>query len=522
MNIFLVVLATIAIVATIAIARRRARGLEARMAETERAAKAEALRLMRLFADRRLVLERQHREMRAFLDHVGQGFLVVEPTGAIGPERSAIVREWFGDLSKTPTFDMLVQRLDPELAPWFELGWEALFDDFLPFDIVIDQLPKRLRHGARSFDLAYRPMTGGGAGPVSVLVVITDVTLELEKRAADAARSDTMTSLQQALRDPVAYVAFLEEAEKLLAFLAGDADAREVGRAIHTLKGSAGLAGLGSMGALCHTLEARLLEQNRRPSGAEIDELERRFRESTATVRALLATTRSDAITVSRAEHEELLDAVLAGMPRAGLAHRIERLALEPLGRRLDHVCEQVRVLARQQGKEVAVRHVSNGVRFEAHRWAGFWSSFAHVVRNAVDHGIASPAARIANGKLACGVIAFEGRIEDDCFVLRANDDGNGIDWEHVRGIAEERGLPATTQAQLEEALFADGLSTRSNVTDISGRGVGLAAVRAETHRLGGRVSVEARSGRGTTLQFVFPVSALGEAYATEPQRAAA
>jgi two-component system chemotaxis sensor kinase CheA len=83
-------------------------------------------------------------------------------------------------------------------------------------------------------------------------------------------------------------------------------------------------------------------------------------------------------------------------------------------------------------------------------------------------------------------------------------DDGRGIDWSKVEARAAEKGLPHATHAQLVEAIFADGVSTKDRASQISGRGVGLAALRAATLTLGGHIEVESEAGRGTCLLFRF------------------
>ena len=355
----------------------------------------------------------------------------------------------------------------------------------------------------------------------SVLVVITDVTVEVEKEQAETLRHETLSSLQHALTDPSAFVDFMDEAETIFALLRCGTNLVEIQRALHTLKGTTALCGLASVSAHCHRLESRLLEQGCRPPADEVSELARRFATATSPIRSVLGALRNDKVVISHEEHRELLDAVHDGTSRFELSQRLRMLTLEPLARRLEHACEQASALARRQGKLLDVRLASNGVRFERHRWARFWSSFVHVIRNAVDHGIDSAEVRLANAKPPGGVLAFDGRVEDGAFVLRVSDDGNGVDWERLRRVAAARGLPCATQGQLEEALFSDGVSTRTDVTDISGRGVGLAAVKAETLRLGGRISLESRRGVGTTLRFVFPVHVLADVYATRTLSAA-
>lgn len=89
--------------------------------------------------------------------------------------------------------------------------------------------------------------------------------------------------------------------------------------------------------------------------------------------------------------------------------------------------------------------------------------------------------------------------------VVEVSDDGRGIDWTRLAEKAKAFGLPTDTRADLAAALFSDGTSTRDSVTETSGRGVGMSALKAACEALGGAISVESIPGKGTTLRFQFP-----------------
>lgn len=138
-----------------------------------------------------------------------------------------------------------------------------------------------------------------------------------------------------------------------------------------------------------------------------------------------------------------------------------------------------------------------------------------HILRNALDHGIEKPAQREAAGKPAMATIRLEAARQGDRVVVEVGDDGRGIDAATVRRIARERGLvddaslAAMDEAQVVDLIFAPGFSTADTVTNLSGRGVGMNAVRAAVERLGGAVEVRTRPGRGTAVSLTLPFSIL-------------
>jgi two-component system chemotaxis sensor kinase CheA len=145
-------------------------------------------------------------------------------------------------------------------------------------------------------------------------------------------------------------------------------------------------------------------------------------------------------------------------------------------------------------------------LRVPADAFAEFWAVLAHVVRNAVDHGFETAEERAAAGKSPKNRVRLRAfALDERGFVLSLSDDGRGIDWEKVARKAVAAGLPSATQADLEQALYADTISTRDQVSETSGRGVGLGAVRAAVTALGGSIEIESDLGRGTTFRFTLP-----------------
>jgi len=150
----------------------------------------------------------------------------------------------------------------------------------------------------------------------------------------------------------------------------------------------------------------------------------------------------------------------------------------------------------------------ADDLRFDRRRWAPFWSAFIHVLRNAIDHGIEPPDEREALGKPRAGRLALRAGHAGDQVVIEIGDDGRGIDWKAVSARAQDLGRPADSEEQLRDALFSGGISTREAVSEISGRGAGMAACKAACDALGGRIQVATQIGQGTTFRFIFPVGA--------------
>jgi two-component system chemotaxis sensor kinase CheA len=140
-------------------------------------------------------------------------------------------------------------------------------------------------------------------------------------------------------------------------------------------------------------------------------------------------------------------------------------------------------------------------------------------VRNAVDHGLEDSDSRVKAGKPPAGRIAFGARRRDGQLTFWIEDDGRGIDWNAVKVRAAALGRAHDTRAALVEALFVDGVSTRDKVNAVSGRGVGLAALRQAVRALNGVIDVESAAGKGTVLRFTFDENLATHVVPPEPRR---
>jgi len=147
-------------------------------------------------------------------------------------------------------------------------------------------------------------------------------------------------------------------------------------------------------------------------------------------------------------------------------------------------------------------------LRAERAEWQALWIEIPHLLRNAVDHGLERPDQRLARGKPVEATVWLRARSSPEGMVVEVEDQGSGIDWERIEKRARELGLvrgDAVTTAALTETLFSQGISTADGVSETSGRGIGLSAVREAVTRRGGRITVESRRGRGTKFSLVWP-----------------
>lgn len=453
----------------------------------------------------------RNRDMRRVLDNVEDGFVTVDAAGVMSEERSKVLETWFGPVPAGATFFDFVEGIaGDKVGAWLRLSWDSLNDGFLPIAVATEQFPKRFERGGRFYALDYRPIVDGEVLK-AVLVVIRDVTERVERERAEQMQRETMVIFKHVLSDRVGFEQFVEDAAGLVdAVEHGDAlDELTLRRHVHTLKGNASIFGLDSVARYCHELESRMAEDEARPTAAQVAGLRSVWSDIASTYEKFNAGGAAR-IVIDEDEQRELLRVIRSGAGAREIAAIVTSWRYERADVRMASIAEQVRQVARRMGKgEVEVRFAPSRLRLPPQRWAPFWSVFGHVVRNAVDHGLEGPDRRVAQGKAATGVVhmAFEERETEVLF--RFGDDGAGIDWDRLAVKARERGLPASTRADLEKALYVDSVSTRDEASATSGRGIGMGAVLACVEARSGRIDVDSRRGSGTTWVFRFPVAML-------------
>ncbi|HET9229482.1 MAG TPA: ATP-binding protein, partial [Thermoanaerobaculia bacterium] len=193
-------------------------------------------------------------------------------------------------------------------------------------------------------------------------------------------------------------------------------------------------------------------------------------------------------------------------------------LQLQPLRGSLLSLARHARELARALGREVEVELEGEDTRLDRRIARELDEALIHLVRNSVDHGIELPEIREAHGKPRAGRLQIRASAEGPKVRLVIADDGRGIDFDAVIKKAVSIGLVDGASSQSmgkDEALrllFAPGFSTRKQITDISGRGIGLDVVANVVNRVGGEVFLDSESGGGTTFRVEVPVARRGEA----------
>ncbi|CAN5831561.1 chemotaxis protein CheA [soil metagenome] len=191
----------------------------------------------------------------------------------------------------------------------------------------------------------------------------------------------------------------------------------------------------------------------------------------------------------------------------------IIRMRMAPIGDAFDRFPRFMRDAARSLSKDVAFEITGKDTPLDRSLHNDLAGVLIHLLRNALDHGIENPEDRVSRGKPRSGTIQLSAAAERSHVVVRVRDDGAGIDLDRVAASAVEAGMLTPQQAgaagqeELLQLLTRSGFTTRHEVTDVSGRGVGLDVVASRVHAAGGLLEIETERGEGTCFSLRFPLS---------------
>jgi two-component system chemotaxis sensor kinase CheA len=226
-----------------------------------------------------------------------------------------------------------------------------------------------------------------------------------------------------------------------------------------------------------------------------------------------LVLTRNQVLQATSADPNMTLLSRRLDMVTADLRESVMKARMQPVSNIFSKIPRIVRDLSQSLGRRVRLQVEGQDTELDKSQLEAIKDPLTHAVRNSLDHGIESPADRQAAGKDPEGTLKLRASHEGGHVIIEVSDDGAGIAVEKVRQKAIERGLITAERAaqlgerELLQLIFLPGFSTAAQVTNVSGRGVGMDVVRTNVEKIGGKVEIDSRAGKGTTLRLRIPLT---------------
>ena len=216
----------------------------------------------------------------------------------------------------------------------------------------------------------------------------------------------------------------------------------------------------------------------------------------------------------STSDNEEMSRAIAnLAIVTGDLQGSVMKTRMQPIKKVFGKFPRVVRDLARQLGKNIHLELVGEETDLDKNLVEALADPLVHLVRNSVDHGIEMPDIRMQSGKETQGRILLSAAQEGDHILLVIEDDGAGMDAERLKqiainkGILDQDGADRMSDKEAYSLIFAPGFSTKAEISDISGRGVGMDVVKTSISRLNGTISIDSAIGKGTRLEIKVPLT---------------
>jgi two-component system chemotaxis sensor kinase CheA len=486
--------------------------------------------------DREERLASINRSMQQLFDNMRQAIFAFGPELRVVGQHSKQAEALFGaSLEGQPVFELIFSTVPEwdDARRSFEMWSEAIFAqpasswddwaDLAPTEVTMNPLSD----AERNVTLEFRPIIEGDK-IVRIMLLATD---ETEKRRLEA----QMTAQSQEHEKQMALMKKLLAggAQLFITFMRGAGErlerfSEELGREnralkafeieslfqhAHTVKGEARAFELEKLEDVCAGMENRLAELRafaETEGAAPLGETLGLLHEGIADAHSALAEVRQmfveaspigeailDQTSVNRSDIDRLLAAV--GDRNDVVAEIAARLASRPFGESVGRLVEGTPVWAEQLGKRATLVVEGRDVLIPPRLAKVLSGALTHMVRNSVAHGIEAPDAREAAGKESIGVVKLTGEEQGRGVVILLEDDGAGLNIAALRRKAESLGM-AVEPGREWELIFASGVSTTEVADAISGRGVGMAAVKGDLESAGYMLDVKTEAGRGTTF----------------------
>jgi two-component system chemotaxis sensor kinase CheA len=226
-----------------------------------------------------------------------------------------------------------------------------------------------------------------------------------------------------------------------------------------------------------------------------------------------LVLTRNQVLQATAADPNLTLLSRRLDMVTADLRESVMKARMQPVSNIFSKMPRIVRDLSQSLGRRVKLQVEGQDTELDKSLLEAIKDPLTHAVRNSLDHGIEPPEVRQAAGKDPEGTLKLRAAQEGSHVIIEVSDDGGGISVEKVRQKAIERGLITPDRAtqlaerELLQLIFLPGFSTAAAVTNVSGRGVGMDVVRTNVEKIGGKVEIDSRVGKGTTLRLRIPLT---------------
>ena len=469
----------------------------------------------------------KNERIKSLVENLEQGFMTMDKNGVIQEGATKITKDFF-NINPVDKKLSEVLNLKDEKKEIFNKWMKNIYKGILSFRDLRGLGPQSFELNGRYIDLDYKPIYAEGSKIKidKVICIATDKSQEIElerKIDLDKQKAEFITTC---LQNPSDFIDLLNSTQELLfdyKEILKKKDYEELFRDFHTLKARWGQFGLKSLTKFINDIESSIEDSFEEEIVERIEKFRIKIQEFLKENDLVISAANKFMVEDGKAvEITELLKTIgkykrnNKNNPSIAINEMIRHFHnnyyLSDIKSKLDRYKATVTELSEKQKKVIDIQILGDEIKINADKYKKFINSLIHIFRNMVDHGIETEDERVEKNKKQRGSIKLDFKKNGDTFIFQMADDGGGIDPKKIKDKVLEKGLKSKEDLQslkdsdLVDLIFLPGFSTKEEVTDVSGRGVGMDAVKEEVENLGGTISVSSEIDEGTKFTIELPI----------------
>ncbi len=471
-----------------------------------------------------LFLQNSHKQkmrMKYIMNNLEQGYLTIDKKGVIQQGATKITEKLLetnlheSENKGLKIWDVIFKKpiKRDSLKKWIHI----VFEGRLPFKDLNQLAPKSFEGTkGRYVELEFRPIyEKRSKTKISNLILIaSDKTNELNLQKKLELDKENVTFVNNCLKSPVDFVDLVDDTYSILdSYRDNFQNKEELFRSFHTLKARWGLFGVNSLINLLNVIESVIDKNELDKLNIEIYSFRLSFQDFLKKNHTVVQAANKFMVEEGNAIEVSKLFSIIDETDSLNTlrSHIQKNYILTDIKEKFSRYKQLIDEIAKEQGKVIDFQIKGDKVLVDYSIFSNLIDTSIHIFRNMVDHGIETEDERIEKTKSQKGVITVEFISNGDNFIINMNDDGRGINTKKIKQkllkneLMPEDNIQKLDESELINSIFLPGLSTKEQVSYLSGRGIGMDAVRDEVEKLGGNISVTSKIDEGTKFSITLP-----------------
>ena len=492
-----------------------------------------------LVEQRTAELREAHNFMAAMINSLDQGLLVFNKNCIVSPTYTKVCEELFTLPPEGEHFAKLIGNSKPKEIEALDKWSEIVFSNKLPFESAIGLAPQVIKRGSsiedsefQVIDLSYYPMRNEDEEIINIVAVATDKTEEARSKEQFLNKEQYVEMVMKMIQNKKQFLSFIQEVDNIISNIERNYD--QVSKKqipfscetflidFHTLNGGFGMYSALALQRFARKIEGELVALREQPDeqamkimpalGNNITELKKQYTNFLTECATIFGKSLDDerSTVVIKKTYIEELQYKLSANEQDSINYLEEFFIKIPILEHFTPYIDLVSDLQTRLDKKInPLTFIGSDLRVLPGQYIDFYQTLVHLFRNCCDHGIEQPDVREKRGKELAGTIEVNTFKTSTHLVIQVSDDGNGIDPAKIREklleMNPDKSYDHISDKEIIYQVFEPHFSTATNLTSVSGRGVGMSAIKEVVQAHNGSIKIQSKLEAGTIFKFLLP-----------------